>query len=100
MRARRRAIVPSIVAAVRLMLSEQSSFNDERGRLHEPPEITDEDLLDEYLRGHQRGLRLGLRRGQERAYREDMAMGFAYGLGQGQKEAYDAGLEDGLASRE
>lgn len=58
----------------------------------------DEEVLDEYLRGHERGFRLGLRRGHERGYRHGVAVGFEHGLRQGYQMGYEDGYNDGAAN--
>lgn len=57
----------------------------------------DEEVLDEYLRGHERGYSLGLRRSHDRGYRQGVTAGYAHGLSHGQQVAYDAGFEAGIA---
>ncbi|KAJ3458022.1 hypothetical protein MRS44_012131 [Fusarium solani] len=113
-RARRRVIVTAVVAAIRRVSlkygpgqtpanSHQifpaqgaNDYNHTEETTTEPLQ-NDEDILDEYLRGHERGFRLGLSRGHDRGYRQGVATGYAYGLSHGQQVAYDAGFEAGIA---
>ncbi|RSL94646.1 hypothetical protein CEP52_012545 [Fusarium oligoseptatum] len=97
-RARRRAIIAAVVAAIRLMLPTRPQtiqYIYEEGRPAEPPRLNDEDLLDEFFRGHEQGYRLGFRRGHGSGYRQGLADGFARGLALGQERAYQAGYLDG-----
>ncbi|KAJ4141997.1 hypothetical protein NW754_014787 [Fusarium falciforme] len=92
-RARRRALVAAVVATSGQILSVRETDPDiDIGGA----EYNDEEVLDEYLREHERGFRLGLRRGQELGYRRGASIGFAQGLRQAQEEAYNAGFRDGL----
>ncbi|KAI8657947.1 hypothetical protein NCS57_01174800 [Fusarium keratoplasticum] len=98
-RAQRRALVDSIVAMVRQILPAQgaNAYNHTEETTTEPLHQTDEDILDEYLRGHERGFLLGLSRGHDRGYRQGVASGYAYSLSHGQQVAYDAGFKAGIA---
>lgn len=69
---------------------------DDGRRPAEPPRSNDEQLLDEFLSGHEQGFRFGIRRGQELGYRRGVSVGFAQGFHQAQGEAYNAGFRDGL----
>ncbi|KAL6360775.1 hypothetical protein LRP88_06483 [Fusarium phalaenopsidis] len=58
------------------ILTEWDTHGDDRGRSSEPHEYSDDQLLDEYLRGHERG------------FRQVMAAGLACGWNREQQTAY------------
>ncbi|KAL2677285.1 hypothetical protein Neosp_011054 [[Neocosmospora] mangrovei] len=95
-RALRRTRVRAIVAEIVASVTQREADRETEGS-QQTPLYNDETILDEYLRGHERGLRLGLRRGHESGYRQGLAEGFAHGFRQGQETGYAAGFNEGAA---